>query len=160
MTLRFQIDKMRKVNLCDGDFDRYLPEGIYKDVAVTDILGLNKFIAQLRDIADLPFPLIRSSSVQWNIPKDNTGLFTWVRNEPPTPTGKPPKYAQMLHFVVRYFGNIYYLNGVPGKARIIVWPSNSLCIAAHCKMIKGELTLWKVEQRHADTGEVEIWKRE
>lgn len=158
MIFRFQTEKMRKVNLCEGDFDRYLPEGIYKDAATTDILGLNKFIGELRSIVDLPFPLIRSSAIRWNIPKDNTGMFTWIKNEPLTATGKQPKYAQMLHFVAKYFGKIHYLNGIPGKIKIIVWPSFDLCIAAHCKLINGVLTLWKVEQRHTDTGEVEVWR--
>lgn len=158
MALRFQTDKMRKVNLCEGDLDRYIPEGEYKDAAVTDILSLNGFIEQLRDITGLPFPLIRSSSIQWSIPKDNTGMFTWVKNEMPTPMGKPPKYAQGLHFVARYFGEIYYLKGEPGKARIISWPDINTCVVSHCKMIGSELSLWKVENRNAETGEIKIWK--
>lgn len=158
MILRFQTDRMRKVSLCEGDFDRYVPEGAYKDAAVTDILSLNVFIEQLRDIVGLPFPLIRSSSIQWDIPKDNTGMFTWVKNETPTPTGKPPKYAQRLHFVARYFGEIYYLKGEPGKARIIAWPDINTCVVCHCKMVGNELSLWKVENKNLEAGEIKIWK--
>lgn len=154
--MRFNRKEMRLVHLCDGDIDRYMPQGASKDCAVTDILAMNIFVQQMRDITGEPLPLFHSSTIRWDIPENQTGNFTWVKYPGKTPTKKQPKYGEVLFFICETCaGQIHYQSGKPGKVRLDYWAERMLI--GHCKVVRGQLGLWKIEN-NADCGKKVLWR--
>ena len=148
---RFLRSDMSSIKLCPGDIARYLFSGISQSIAEEDIVHLNQFISETKPHVGRNLFRLNADAIIWVPPNDGTGLFTYLRYNRKTKTGKIPKFTEELHFTAgtqqyqrQIFGEIYYQNGQPCKSKITHW-ENWDCVSLHSKMVSGYFSLWKIE---------------